>query len=324
MQVFDRVRASLLIALSAVQGHAVSTTVPAHSPSQRSSIELTEAYSLQVPDSFVLAGAAASTHGRILLWSLNQSRLILVTDTTMVRLDADVGRGVIAGSFIQGDSVLEVVTSSPPAIVRFTSKGRLVRRRTLGRWADSVALETGAHADGGWVIGAVQGDKSYRVVHVSDAGAKEVTWQLLEATRVRDLGRSFQMTASEGRVLMASHFPPYSVIGITPTGSTAILVAQSALVSRRVIGAPDTSSRWIALPVVVLDTGFIQTFADLNSDRRILTLYTSGFDLVNHVASNVPLGMMTSIPSRRVLVSGRNLRGRVELVVYRWRWVARN
>ena len=114
--------------------------------------------------------------------------------------------------------------------------------------------------------------------------------------------------------------PPFEVIALSPGRPTAVLLAESPLLSGHVIDPSDSASYWVALPVLPLDTAYIQSFADLKSDRRILALSTMRLGLMSHVSSDVPIGVMASIPLKHLLIAARNLGGVVDIVVYQWRW----
>jgi hypothetical protein len=311
---------SVLLTVTGADHQTVSLATSKGPRHQGPVVELTELYSLQLPDSFRLAGAAISTRGLLLLWSANVSYLILVSDRSISRVPTPGVRGPIAASFAGSDTLIEIVTLAPPAIVQLTGMGSVVARHRLAGWSDSLALETAAPLDDGWLIGGVTADRGYRIVHVRKSGGDTTVVRLPPGRLGQPPRISFQMTDLDGRVLLSSPLPPFSVAELTGTRAMRVLIPQSALVSTGVIKPTDTSSYWIALRMVPLDTGYIQSFADLKSDRRILAVYTRTFSPISHVITTVPLGMMASIPRRKRLIAARNIGGTVEIVVYQWRW----
>jgi hypothetical protein len=87
----------------------------------------------------------------------------------------------------------------------------------------------------------------------------------------------------------------------------------------RLDGDSTAASRLIALPVVQLDSGFLQLFADPASDLRVLVVYRRDGARQRVSVIDASLGVLTTAPQRRMLVALRES-DRSELVVYGWRW----
>jgi hypothetical protein len=112
---------------------------------------------------------------------------------------------------------------------------------------------------------------------------------------------------------------PYDLTVLYPNGVSTTVSRKSDLLSKGLSALNDSTAFWVALTPVSLNDGFLQTFADLRSDRRILVRYDSEFRLAAHVVADVPLAFMTSIPNKRLLLVARNT-GDLELVTYEWSW----
>ena len=75
--------------------------------------------------------------------------------------------------------------------------------------------------------------------------------------------------------------------------------------------------RWVALPALEVEDGFLQMLADLTSDHRVLVLYDRNGELVNAVPIEAPIGLAASNVESRTLMAVRRL-NRMELVCYGW------
>lgn len=77
--------------------------------------------------------------------------------------------------------------------------------------------------------------------------------------------------------------------------------------------------KWIAMPVIGLDRGYLQSFGNPNSDRRVFSVKPALSSEARMTSMDVPLVFLAANPSSSVLVGALDL-GRLELVGYRWRW----
>jgi hypothetical protein len=87
-----------------------------------------------------------------------------------------------------------------------------------------------------------------------------------------------------------------------------------------VSGAEDASN-WASLPVVLVDGGFIQTLADLSSDRRVFIVYGPDGETLSARPLDVPLGLLGSISSPPRIYGARRT-NILEIVEYSYRWDA--
>ena len=77
---------------------------------------------------------------------------------------------------------------------------------------------------------------------------------------------------------------------------------------------------WMALPVVALDKGFVQTLVQPVSDRRLLLLYDDFARFVRASHPPVSFGVLAASDRASLLVASRR-REMQELVLYRWKWL---
>jgi hypothetical protein len=307
-------------------GVSITVTAPRvvrcqfRSPSETSldgrALHLSEIRHAVIPATFTVIGGIGSADNRFLVWSANKSYLMVSTSTGWVDLPVHGSNGIIGASFVGSDTVIEILSSNPPEIVRISSGGTQLDRHRLGIWADSLTLETAAMLDSGWFIGGLTQDRSYRIAWVDRAGSEQVLSKL-PFTAGRQA--SFRMVGRKDHVIISSRLAPYDLTVLYPNGVSTTVSRKSDLLSKGLSALNDSTAFWVALTPVSLNDGFLQTFADLRSDRRILVRYDSEFRLAAHVVADVPLAFMTSIPNKRLLLVARNT-GDLELVTYEWSW----
>ncbi len=73
------------------------------------------------------------------------------------------------------------------------------------------------------------------------------------------------------------------------------------------------------MPALLLDSGFVQTIADLRSDRRSLLLFGSDGRFIRSTQLDIPMAFVSADPMAHRLIALRDIDER-ELVEYRWRW----
>lgn len=83
-------------------------------------------------------------------------------------------------------------------------------------------------------------------------------------------------------------------------------------------GQVDLAS-WASLPVVPLGDGYLQTLADLATDRRLIVHYDSNGTVVSSIPVDVPIGLLLHAddPSR---VLGARRTDVLEVVEYTYHW----
>lgn len=77
--------------------------------------------------------------------------------------------------------------------------------------------------------------------------------------------------------------------------------------------------KWVALPLVPLDRGFLRVSADLRSDRRRVDRWDSAGIHLNSTEVEGAFGFFTSAPEKRLLL-GMRMEGEPQVVLYRWSW----
>jgi hypothetical protein len=130
---------------------------------------------------------------------------------------------------------------------------------------------------------------------------------------------SYWVTVAGRRVLFARLDRPYTAYSVDVVSSKV----DTIFASPREAGFPlkaDTL-RWIGLRALVLDAGFIRTFADLDSDDRILTVANAHGKITRTTKLNAPIAFIASDPELQLLLAIRSLNGS-DAILYNWHWLS--
>jgi len=111
-----------------------------------------------------------------------------------------------------------------------------------------------------------------------------------------------------------AHYP-FSSVMLDPSDGKPTLRFSS--LPTAVLG--DDPASYIAMPILPIGGGFVQTLADLGSDRRIMILYSAVGTILRTTAIDAPLALVAhSQASGRLLALRRA--GSTEVVGYSWDW----
>jgi len=277
-------------------------------------LNLTELNAIELSGSFLPRGAHLTAQGDVLYW--NDTSMFTSRRTGVERLELCEGQlnRVVAAAFVSGDSIINILEASEPAIIRATVSGGCQRQPFQAGTAEvtsgivspervTVALRRGAVT--AEVLSVTFGSELHKLFEYSHSPKSPF-----------DLNASF-VTGNSTRTLLASMNWPFEWVALDSTGHV-ILRAQA--VDRTGDQSSDTLLvAWVGLPVVQLDSGFLQTIADPRSDRRILVRYDSEGRVRSRAEITMAFGVLSARPEQRLLLALRRS-DRTELVLYRWDW----
>jgi hypothetical protein len=162
------------------------------------------------------------------------------------------------------------------------------------------------------VVGTSSVDSGFALSRVAPEGTYAITRIAPPADRGVPL-LEMQLSAAGDEVLLSDTRAPFTTLRLGPDGE---------LRGRLEPGTPPGNgpgARWFPLPVVALDTGYVQVIADLASDARELVVFGADGRLLRTTRIELPLAFVSTVPGRRVLLGSRAL-GVREVVEYRWEW----
>jgi hypothetical protein len=228
----------------------------------------------------------------------------------------------VAVSFDSGNEGFEVLFGPSGRIVQLNKDGRIIGERILGPWADSMILQTAARLPSGWLASAQDSHRNLFLMPESDDGGGTVLRSFRYADFARSLPDTFVrisagVTRWGDRIVASLWWNPYETLVMDTKGEVQqrFMPSPEGLVPQ---GISD-SSLFLALPALPLDRGFLQTYVDLRSDRRILVLFDSDGSERRRTTLTVPIGYVASLPASKQLLAIRRVVG-TEVVVYEWQW----
>jgi hypothetical protein len=221
----------------------------------------------------------------------------------------------LGGAFLPGDSLAEVFDASALAILRFRVDGTLLSEMKVKASTIPVAVARAKH---GWVLGSLDARGRLRLESIRVGDSVPSTTVVLEGSG--DIGPA-HLVAHQDQVWAAFVNPPFGVVRSDSTGvlsrvgSGAKTLAPDSIRSE----SDSVANWWVALPVLPLDNGSIQTLADLRSTARLVLLRNDKGAIVRTTRLNTPTGFVASVPRQAKLVAVKR-RGGMEVVVFSWTW----
>jgi len=287
----------------------ITSCQPAGIRDRGDTLELTEIWSHQLPDSFALVGIAG-TLNRLLYWSNSQKYLL--------------ERGE-SGAF----RVIRTASSAPPLAARGLGEEGLVefvvldssQPRTLQVSSDTVrtlALPRGRVSSArfirdSWFFAAT--DSTEHVVYKLNHGS---------------LRRFFSRPNTGPRGVpgfVLGEWDHGPLISLVSAPFANYLINDRGVVEREFVpkvsfestGRPSSVSI-VSLSTLRLDSGYLQIIANPRSFARTLVTYDDHGAMRKSIQIEAPLGFISSFPARKTLLALREL-GHQEIVAYQWHWV---
>lgn len=270
---------------------------------EETTVTLAEEVSVTLPENFNLAGIATAANGEVLAWSREPATLLRFTQDLVAVASLTLPPQVVpVGVWFDG-SVIAIISATPPTMYRLSPDGRLLESIPL----DDGMVLAAAHGSTGW----------YLLVESLTSG--ELLVEVEGSDTTISALRYGSLTAKGASVWLTDVLHPFEVHEVLAEQSKPrslrppIQVLDSMRAARN---QPDFQG-WASLPVVLLDRGFLQTIADLATDRRLVVVYDHAGGVVASLSLDAPFGLMASAGYR---VYGARRTDTIELVGYRYRW----
>lgn len=277
-------------------------------------LELEELFARTLPAEFELAGASVRDSTSILLWARNQRHLLLQRGDSLWSIASEEITHPVAAALVVGDTIVEVVDVARRTILEVRLDGSLVKERPVGT---DLFVETAVRTESGWVFGGTSPDGTYMVVRAGEDLTATVLYTFNAAVGPTYTPVSTLLSTDGQRIFIAEVEEPFRALVVDPDGTVAAWPPRTSPRADEsgIGGAP----HWVALPIVALDSDFVQTFADLRSDLRSLNLYDADGTPLREQRIQLPLAVVASIPGSNRLVAARRTNV-LEVVVYNWSW----
>jgi hypothetical protein len=291
---------------------------PEHPVGDTTRFELRQMAVFTLPDGFAITGITLGSADRLLIWSVHPPCVFQLSAEEWQILGRGLLRHPISAAYGNDMGSIEIIDAALLQIIHFSADGHLAEQVGIYGLPD---LSAATRSTDGWYV--LPGPRSdpyvYRVdpdgrahrvaaVPVSDA------WQA-DSTRAVLI-----LSPDTDGVLLSSRFPPFSSVRVAHSGQVYPFPLP-ALASKLKDETDPAVGRgiWVALPMLEGPAGYIQTYADLTSDRRVIAVFSTGGSLLREVTLEMPVGFQASLPRQSLLVGVTRLNA-VEIRLYRWRW----
>lgn len=264
------------------------------------SLRLSEAWSLAIPDTIMLAGLSIGSQGRIVAWDALHGQVFLVTPFAMravpvATLTRPVG-AAITGT--EGALRLEILDARGPTLRVVSLEGVPLHAYQL----PLEAVDAAEYSNGRWYLLARTTRDDRRLARYLPGGS--ITWLRTPRDIVAPDGAlDVHLSPTIEGVAITRMRTPYLTALVGESAAIRRLDASRAIDS--IVAA--TAQRWLALASIDLGPALLQSVADMTSDQRlfVLTSRATGIATVRRVTA--ALGFAAADRDRQLLLAVRRI-----------------
>jgi len=279
---------------------------------QTSTVHIDEVFSHEIPYEFRPSGASASSSGAFVVWSQSTSQALVFSQQLLIEIDIGLGMVPVGGQLLANGQAIELVDGENGRVVRYDTSGVVIGEYDIPQIGDSIRLEDASFTRLALYVGGRSPSSSYVVLKVVPP-----QFQLLaEFPGSSTEPRQFHLSAYGDHVLVTEQDPPFSTVVLGRGRSRDRIVPGQAA---GLHSDSSSTSRYVSLPMIALDHGFIQTISNIKSDDRIILLFNKAGRFLRKHAIPVPMGFMAASVETQTVLAMR-VTDRAELVLYEWRW----
>lgn len=285
------------------------------SAQENGALELTEVWSRQIPDSFVIAGATGPFN-RTVLWSRSQPFL----------LERDSLGGL--------HEIRAPILDTPPLAAVADAHGAIRLLTIVGRRAIGLRLPNDTtdefplpfqepvqgvtHIDNTWYLGVGNDLGTFTIFKASQGEVIKIFAKAIPGHK--GIAQALIEGDSNGFIVSSRLYPFHNYLLNDKGKLTTRFAPTFSLKAPRTVG-DSAPQRLIALSTLRLESGFLQTLADPRTLSRWLVIYARSGAMIRATALDAPIGFIASYPAQGVVLAIRQLEHQ-EIVLYRWRWVS--
>jgi hypothetical protein len=112
-------------------------------------------------------------------------------------------------------------------------------------------------------------------------------------------------------VLVSNMSSPLEGVALSPSGDTLLTFEEPNIAT--------AGQNYVALPILPVGRGFVQTLADATSDERIILVYGPDGALLRHSRISAAFGLIHSNPEIGLILGLQDF-GTPEVIGFRWHW----
>lgn len=282
--------------------------IPGDLAAQLPELKLYETGRWAVPDDFVIAGATGGPDGMMSVWS---DERVLVLDSTLAVVSS-IQVPATTGSYWVGvrSRGIELLSSESSEIRTLDYSGAALGTVSLDLPGP---VRHATHSDGSWyVVAGLHPDSTENVILEI---RPDRSIERIARTHVQGL-----LSVGSDRVFLARTSRPHGTEIVAGEDAGHVLRPKEGLIDSLTIATRGRSpDNWVALPMLDVGRAFVQSFADLSSDWRVVVVYDRDGSPARSQIYRVPIGLVASDGDRETLLSVLRL-NRPEIVRYRWGW----
>lgn len=286
-----------------------------------------------LPDAFDVGGAAIGESGAIVLWSTREPELLLLREGKLVAIDYGANYSPTAVGFQDQGTRLSVLNARSRQILELTLTGEVVRESAIDAWLDSLSVSAAVMARSTWHLSARNPSGDFLVLRVTDASHADTVYVQRSVERrapgpspLGEVGLRLSSNPASGSLRLSELWHPFRTFTITSMGTLEAMTfpvpdAHGAPDHLGQRSGRDSTVAAVALQLLDLDHGYIQTISNLRGDDRRLILMSHDGRGYRELRLGVPMGLMVTDPRRRralAVLAGRPQK----LMQYEWWWAA--
>jgi len=253
------------------------TAVAANAQVPHGRFELIEQSSIALARGIKVEGGAIGQGGRIAYWTTSGYGVNVVFGKRATRSCVGTRARFVSAAFVTPTNELELLDAEGGRLVRVDRSGRC----SIGtRIAGVSEVFGGARLVDGWVIGAADSTGGGVLIAVPDGSELAPTTIGLPSASLDDPTNLRYATVhgvGDAALFSSIHWP-FLTLCIDRNGREFLRLSikgDSSGASARPDVSSNSLARWFNLGVVGLDSGYLQTLANPQSDERLLVLYES-------------------------------------------------
>lgn len=278
-------------------GLAVAFTLLAGGPHQELALQLRQLQAHQFPDSLRLTGVAAGPEGELVTWSRLTGSVLWLRNGTWQSVGSGQLRRPIAAALPGHAGRMEVLDVGLGEILVYSVAGEIVRRTSFNTIPHVAAAARGP--DGWYIVRDSIGRQ--RIDRISSSGRFERIATLPRPVSSPPDSTGVTLSYAPAGLLVSHRSAPYRAYLVSNTGETIPFAVPPGIMESSDDGQ-SPAANWAAFPVVPIPNGYLLTYADLTSDRRLVAIYARDLRLLRSKPLDLPLTFHASSPDGSTII----------------------
>jgi hypothetical protein len=260
-----------------------------------------------IPDSLSITGALLSPDGQIVAWSGVTSRVVIVDRTGHWTA---MGEGILTrplGAISNTDGTIEVLDAAPPRLITLDPLGHHVSTVDFNdRWP----LRAAAPSSESWFAVAEQAD-DWVVAELLRDGQHVMVSTIPHDICGSAIDPYFDIVFDDDHLIVSCRTPPYGGgrMEIDNPSEWSLFQRPRFLTDR------EARAVWLALAILPVLDGYVQSYADLTTDSRTAVAYDSTAAIIRETRMRAPLAFVASDRTRNLILGAARLDD-LELIIY--------